>query len=422
VNIHPRRFRIFISYRAGDGGDAAIVYEALRRRYGKDRIYLDVEESWRLGHDFKAAILSELHSVPVIVVIIGATWHARIEDLRRDTDAVRLEIEAALQRRGALVIPILTGENRLDAAALPAEIAQLAWLQGVRVVPQRERERRAQLKTLTTMIDQFANRQLDLPVASAMLALSVMAVAGLAMAIVRGLFPLYPPDTMFAVVAVMAFGMAAGIGGFGWFRPLAARMPILSWRAATLALLACLAAGPLYAYANPIGLSVLDGPPSGVALCHGSYPVHMFGMTTKPDQSPHRCGDVCRIAFTRGQQHVTLRHGRWFSDPHLALDIAVAQGAVSAVRAGSDIQYTKGCTASNPLQLTLPEPDSIRREEAVVWFTIRADRPAPTRVVVTLRHSLWVVATRSALAYVPERTTEEIKAEEQEDCIDRDCR
>ncbi|MFE7274698.1 hypothetical protein [Streptomyces sp. NPDC057623] len=91
------------------------------------------------GADFAEILRRQAADCELMCVLIGPGWlDARGEDgvrlLDRAHDWVRLEIATAL-RAGNRVVPVLLGDATLlpDASALPAEIAELARLQFVRV-------------------------------------------------------------------------------------------------------------------------------------------------------------------------------------------------------------------------------------------------------------------------------------------------
>jgi len=111
---------IFISYRRSDTrADAGRLYDALRRRFGRDQLFMDVD-SLQPGQDWVAAVEAAVAQSDVLLAVIGDEWSTvvdatgkrRIED---DLDRVRLEIEAALKQQ-KLVIPVLFEDAHMPTA------------------------------------------------------------------------------------------------------------------------------------------------------------------------------------------------------------------------------------------------------------------------------------------------------------------
>lgn len=110
---------VFISYRRDDAaGYARAVYDALARRFGAERIFIDVDDI-HAGQPFSAVIEQALAESAVLLVMIGRRWQAERDGapprLHDPTDLVRREVAAGLSK-GLHVIPVL-----LDGAAMPTE-------------------------------------------------------------------------------------------------------------------------------------------------------------------------------------------------------------------------------------------------------------------------------------------------------------
>lgn len=131
--------RVFLSFRKPDSRWMRDrVYRALSDRLGANEIFKS-SQSIPPGADFAEILRRQAAECTLMCVLIGPGWlDARGEDgvrlLDRPHDWVRLEIETAL-RAGNRVIPVLLGDATMlpDASALPAEIAELARLQFIRV-------------------------------------------------------------------------------------------------------------------------------------------------------------------------------------------------------------------------------------------------------------------------------------------------
>ena len=111
---------IFISYRREESaGHAGRIYDRLREKFGKDRVFMDVS-AIEPGVDFVEAIDRAVGACAVLLVVIGRNWLActdaagrrRLDDPK---DFIRLEVGAAL-RRSIRVIPVL-----VQGAAMPRE-------------------------------------------------------------------------------------------------------------------------------------------------------------------------------------------------------------------------------------------------------------------------------------------------------------
>ncbi len=122
---------IFISYRREESaGHAGRIYDRLRERFGRDRVFMDVS-AIEPGVDFVEAIDRAVGSCAVLLVIIGRRWldctdtagQRRLDDPR---DFIRLEVGTAL-RRNIRVIPVLVQDAAMPVeAGLPDDLKLLA--------------------------------------------------------------------------------------------------------------------------------------------------------------------------------------------------------------------------------------------------------------------------------------------------------
>ena len=103
--------RIFISYRREDSaGDAGRLADHLNRRFGAERVFLDID-TIKPGTDFERVLTSSLQQTAAMLVVIGPRWTslAKADGSRRlddPKDYVRREVEAALGR-SIPVVPVL---------------------------------------------------------------------------------------------------------------------------------------------------------------------------------------------------------------------------------------------------------------------------------------------------------------------------
>ncbi len=127
---------IFISYRRSDSeGEAGRLSDVLSHRFSDQAVFMDVD-AIQPGRDFRKAIEESVEGCAVLLTIIGPNWlearnAAGERRLEEQNDYVRLEIGAAL-RRDIPVIPVLVRGGRIpQPEQLPAEIADLAYRNGV---------------------------------------------------------------------------------------------------------------------------------------------------------------------------------------------------------------------------------------------------------------------------------------------------
>jgi hypothetical protein len=121
---------IFVCYRREDSaGHAGRLYDRLSKRFGGDRVFMDVS-TVEPGEDFVDAIQRTVSACDVQVVLIGKRWlkvtdvHGRPR-LENPQDFVRLEIATALERQ-IRVIPVLVGGAAMPhSSELPDSLASL---------------------------------------------------------------------------------------------------------------------------------------------------------------------------------------------------------------------------------------------------------------------------------------------------------
>jgi CHASE2 domain-containing sensor protein len=119
----------FISYRRSQNTwQARAIRKELAQRYGDASVFMDTK-SIEFGEAFPDRIASAIRGCSVMLVMIGPHWLSPIDGSRRIDDPddwVRREIEAGLDRREAIVVPVL-----LDGATAPASTQLPDSLQGL---------------------------------------------------------------------------------------------------------------------------------------------------------------------------------------------------------------------------------------------------------------------------------------------------
>lgn len=129
--------KVFISYRRDDTqAIAGRLYDGLESRLGKDSVFFDID-SIPLGTDFREHVKATLDRCGVLLVLIGSKWLETTRDGRRrlddHDDLVRVEVEAALERR-IPVVPVLIDQTPMPGAAqLPGTLSALAYRNAVRI-------------------------------------------------------------------------------------------------------------------------------------------------------------------------------------------------------------------------------------------------------------------------------------------------
>ena len=122
---------IFVNYRREDSASVAmLVYERLCREFGKGFIYLDLTDI-PIGADFVEHLSHEVSKCEAMLVVIGKAWLST--RLYEENDFVRIEIEAAIDRKIPIIPLLVEGACMPDAEKLPSSIRSLVRLQAVRI-------------------------------------------------------------------------------------------------------------------------------------------------------------------------------------------------------------------------------------------------------------------------------------------------
>ena len=130
--------RIFINYRRADTRWAASrLYDELGRRFGHDRLFMDVD-SIPAGADFVDHLHRHVDQCAAVLVLIGRDWLTLANDdgVRRIDDAddfVTLEIARALERDIPVIPVLVDGADPPLAGDLPAALQPLCRRQAVRI-------------------------------------------------------------------------------------------------------------------------------------------------------------------------------------------------------------------------------------------------------------------------------------------------
>src|SRR5580692_3011932 len=109
--------KIIISYRRSDSvAIAGRICDRLVARYGNDSVFMDVDDIPSAANP-REHVRKFLHQGDILLAVVGPNWLAgdgdRLEEIEKDTDLVRLEVEMALEE-GIQIIPVL-----IDGSSLP---------------------------------------------------------------------------------------------------------------------------------------------------------------------------------------------------------------------------------------------------------------------------------------------------------------
>jgi hypothetical protein len=136
--------RFFISYRRIDQfGEilAHLVCRELRRRYGPDSVFLDVD-SRSPGLSFRDKVEAALNQSDAVLAIIGPEWLRTLQERLNDTrDWVRYELRCSLRRKFLPVVPVCyPGVEVPRPEHLPEDLEDLGWRDGVTLDPRSDFE------------------------------------------------------------------------------------------------------------------------------------------------------------------------------------------------------------------------------------------------------------------------------------------
>ena len=123
--------KLFINYRREDSAPyAGRLYDRLSAHFDSDQVFIDIDQI-EPGEDFVEAINRKVGACEIAIVLIGPDWlhltdaagKRRLDDKE---DFVRMEINAALQRK-IRVIPVLVGGARMPRKEdMPEDLAALS--------------------------------------------------------------------------------------------------------------------------------------------------------------------------------------------------------------------------------------------------------------------------------------------------------
>ena len=125
---------VFLSYRRSDSESAAgRLFDALRKRLGRDRVFRDVK-AIRPGEDFEQALRNALSNAATLIAVIGPRWLTLTDSngrprLAAEDDILRAEIRTALQNKLRVIPVLVEGATMPSPTSLPDDIKALARVQ-----------------------------------------------------------------------------------------------------------------------------------------------------------------------------------------------------------------------------------------------------------------------------------------------------
>jgi formylglycine-generating enzyme required for sulfatase activity len=126
--------KIFICYRREDSKwPAQMIYNNLVDHFGSESIVFDID-TIPLGADFREYTKKEVSRCDIFLAVIGDSWLEILKQrLDEPNDLVRIEIQAALEKK-VPVVPILVGKKSVPSEKdLPPELADLPYKQAAEV-------------------------------------------------------------------------------------------------------------------------------------------------------------------------------------------------------------------------------------------------------------------------------------------------
>jgi len=129
---------VFICYRREDSaGFARLIYDRLTNKLGRENVFFDVDNI-PAGLDFVDILSERVGKCDALIAVIGKAWvsSADVYDRRRlddPDDFVRIEIEAALERKIHVIPVLVDGASMPRPDDLPDSLKKLTRRQGIEI-------------------------------------------------------------------------------------------------------------------------------------------------------------------------------------------------------------------------------------------------------------------------------------------------
>jgi hypothetical protein len=136
-NCSDRMARITLSYRREDSMDiTGRIFDRLTSRYGRETVFRDIDNI-PPGRDFREHIRSSIEGSDVLMVVVGPHWLGSARHgqprVRSETDYVRVEVEAALEKHIPVVPLLVGGADMPEPNQLPDSIREFAYRNAVQI-------------------------------------------------------------------------------------------------------------------------------------------------------------------------------------------------------------------------------------------------------------------------------------------------
>ena len=151
--------RITISYRREDSGIiTGRIFDRLANHYGKNAVFRDIDNI-PAGVDFRERIDETLDQSDVVLAIVGPRWigsHSGHHRLSEPSDPVRVEVEAALQKRKPLVPVLVLNAHMPTVEQLPSSLHDFAYRNAVTIDAEQDFD--VHMSRLIRSIDRIAKK------------------------------------------------------------------------------------------------------------------------------------------------------------------------------------------------------------------------------------------------------------------------
>jgi hypothetical protein len=129
--------KITISYRRDDSMDiTGRIFDRLTSRYGRETVFRDIDNI-PPGLDFREHIRASIDDSDVLMVVVGPRWMGGDRNgqprIRNETDYVRAEVEAALNRHIPVIPLLIGGADMPEPSQLPENIREFAYRNAVQI-------------------------------------------------------------------------------------------------------------------------------------------------------------------------------------------------------------------------------------------------------------------------------------------------
>ncbi len=106
------------------------IFDRLTSRYGRETVFRDIDNI-PPGLDFREHIRASIDESNVLMVVVGPRWMGGDRQgqprIHAETDYVRIEVEAALNRQIPVIPLLVGGADMPEPSQLPASIREFGY-------------------------------------------------------------------------------------------------------------------------------------------------------------------------------------------------------------------------------------------------------------------------------------------------------